>query len=53
MRITIRKGKGKYHLVDRDTEKVIKSFETQAEAMAWKEDEKPKRSTYGRFIKRG
>ena len=54
MRITIRKEKNKYQLVDRDTEKVVGSFETKAEALAWKGEnpEKPKRSSYGRFIKK-
>ena len=55
MIITIRKERGKYQIVNKENGEVKGSFETKAEALAWKEDdtgEKSKRSSLGRFMKK-
>ena len=43
MVLTIRKEKGKYHLVEKETGKIKKSFETKAEALSYNVEEEPKK----------
>ena len=46
MVLTIRKDKGKYHLVDKETGKIKKSFENKGEALSYKVEEEPKKWGY-------
>ena len=39
MGLTIRKERNRYHLIEKETGKIKKSFDTKGEALAYREDE--------------
>ena len=50
MGLTIRKEKGKYNIVDKETGKIKKSFETKGEALSYEEE--PKKWDYTKLTKK-